>query len=262
MVRSELAVIAMGVVLVAHADVLCAQPTGSIAQLPDNGGLAISVGYYRISTEWETDAHVVGFSGFEHNILYVQGVYDITDAWGIYGRFGAADAYVGDFTPRGYLDLGGDRSIDYGFQPYGSIGLMGRIWGSSGSGLRFVTEASAFGGYERDKRGVVDPGGWNGTLPVDMVVKYHEIWTAAVAFVAESRVRVGEIYAGLAGYRSGARSDLKISASGQTEVEAGYGEGAHHVAAFTGFRIPLWRGWRLHLEGRVFEPGFGLLLSR
>jgi hypothetical protein len=249
----------VSVVSTSGATRLWAQPSGATIPLTGKGDLCAEIGYYSSSTDWESRSACVGFSKFRQNIVYLRCVYGVVNCCEVFAGIGLADLDVADMTSDLY-NFRGDKRADYGFEPSGSAGIRA-MFTSREFALGLAVQASVFSEYATEKHGLfVDD--WGGTMPVNIVVSYDEMWNASVAAVLVSRVRFGEIYTGFVGYRSGARSEQRIRTDGIDEVEAGYGEGSQHAGLFLGCRLRLWGRWSIDIEGRALERGFGVSLGR
>jgi hypothetical protein len=221
------------------------------AQAPQERGPAFTVGvgydYYQMEWKAESKWRTEKFTT-RQNRIYLHGTYLVNPRWEVGGRLGAGDMRVPDREEdRWIADLGSNRSLESGFEAFGSFLTRAAVRGdplyTDGAALEVFLQAWASRPH-KDEFDVYFNSFWDYPIHARVRTEVREQWGTRTGFLLRGGDRRFSMGGGFLLEYAGAVRQIDISSHDYNESESktDYIKNSQNLWIFYVLRVALWRG--------------------
>ncbi|MBP7341740.1 MAG: hypothetical protein KA957_05440 [Syntrophaceae bacterium] len=212
-----------------------------------DGGLNTAIGYRYVEDTLVSHADYV----LRQNQIYSQAAYGRAGLWEIYGRLGVTDFKIFDaFRSASALTSTSKIHFDENWKFFGTLGAKAfyPVTAFFGAGV-FAQASYNFSNFTDDVTGVA------GTTPYMVDLKLRHVWDVNFGAALQATVPGGlRLYAGPYAYYRRADGDLSAAVFGlQGAMRDVSFKNKSAAGAFFGADIPLFKGFRLNIEGQYTD---------
>jgi hypothetical protein len=217
-------------------------PPQTVSRL--EGGLNTAIGCRYAEDIFKTSAdHVI-----RQNQFYSQASYGALGIWEVYGRIGVTDLKIFDaFSSGDILTTTSKTHFAENWKFFGTLGAKAFYPINSIFGVgAFLQGSYNFSNFTDDV------GGFYGSTPYLVDLKVKNFWDVNFGAALQAAVPFGmKIYAGPYVYYSQADAFLTCPIPGiQSSAQKVLWKNKNLTGAYFGADIPLWKGFRLNIEGQ------------